>query len=226
VYGLPGVFADNPLPQQVNGSLWTLFYEVACYAMVAIVGVVGWILRFQFFRIFILLYTVSYIAIIPILDHHQGMVLQARKLSLPFVIGMAIYHFRGYLRFDLRWLTALTLLSLASYGRPWFYEVFLISWCYAIFFFGFLQNDILLQYNRLGDYSYGMYIYAFPVEQTIVWYFKTSAPGIVIAASFPITLFFAILSWHFVERPALSRKAKVADWLRKKIHLIEPSAYG
>jgi peptidoglycan/LPS O-acetylase OafA/YrhL len=62
--------------------------------------------------------------------------------------------------------------------------------------------------NRLGDYSYGMYVYAFPIQQTIVY----RLPGITVAelffAGFVVTLATAATSWHFLEKPFLSLKSR------------------
>jgi peptidoglycan/LPS O-acetylase OafA/YrhL len=75
----------------------------------------------------------------------------------------------------------------------------------AYLFGGWIRN-----FNRLGDYSYGVYIYAFPVQQCLA----ALIPGISVArmniyASL-ITLTLAVMSWHFIEKPALDRKFAAA----------------
>ena len=74
-----------------------------------------------------------------------------------------------------------------------------------------LAYDPRLQWppaNRLGDYSYGMYVYAFPIQQTIVYRF----PGVTVTelffAAFVVTLATAAVSWHFLEKPFLSLKLR------------------
>ena len=63
-------------------------------------------------------------------------------------------------------------------------------------------------YNRLGDYSYGLYIYAFPVQQTLA----ALIPGIsimqMLLGSTVLTLLLAVLSWHLIERRALGLKGR------------------
>ncbi len=40
-YSLPGVFESNVYGTAINGSLWTLFYEVACYGGIVALGAMG-----------------------------------------------------------------------------------------------------------------------------------------------------------------------------------------
>jgi peptidoglycan/LPS O-acetylase OafA/YrhL len=61
-------------------------------------------------------------------------------------------------------------------------------------------------FNRLGDYSYGLYIYAFPIQQTLRQYFVDIGPLQLFAAASVLTLLCAMLSWHLIEEPALCLK--------------------
>ena len=66
----------------------------------------------------------------------------------------------------------------------------------------------LREFNRLGDYSYGLYVYAFPIQQVIASFMKGIQPQSLFGVSFFITLAFAVLSWHLVEKPMLALKDK------------------
>ena len=65
-------------------------------------------------------------------------------------------------------------------------------------------------FNVLGDYSYGLYIYAFPIQQTLVRLMPGTEPAALLAATLPLTLAVAALSWHGVEKPALGLKSRFA----------------
>ena len=73
-----------------------------------------------------------------------------------------------------------------------------------MFLLGYLPGRGLRRYNRLGDYSYGTYVYAFPVQQLVQHLWGPFGPGVVVALALPATLLLAVVSWRWVERPALA----------------------
>ena len=87
---------------------------------------------------------------------------------------------------------------------------------YTTFWCAFVPAGILRAYNRLGDYSYGMYIYAFPVQQTLVQSFPHSDAIFNTLVSLPVTGALAVLSWTFIEKPALRLKSTIAAKLDAK----------
>jgi len=62
--------------------------------------------------------------------------------------------------------------------------------------------------NRAGDYSYGLYVYSFPLQQTLMQRFPGLEPGSLFALSLPLGIAVAALSWHALERPALALKSR------------------
>lgn len=214
-FGLPGVFADHPYPIAINGSLWTLVHEVACYLGVLVVGILGALRSRRFFAGACLLYAGAYVVTgLPgVAEHLPLKVAPLRLLSYPFVIGMALYVWRDRVR--LSWLLAAGLAVLAAVLRPTplFEPVFVAAICYATFVLAYVPGGVLRHYNRLGDYSYGMYVYAFPVQQAAIALAGPMSPAMNMAIAFPITLLFAILSWYAVEKPSLDRRHELARWL-------------
>jgi peptidoglycan/LPS O-acetylase OafA/YrhL len=66
----------------------------------------------------------------------------------------------------------------------------------------YLPSGLFLQYNRLGDYSWGVDIYASPVQQTLMHARSTLGPIALFGAAMSLTLVPAVISWHFIEKPA------------------------
>jgi peptidoglycan/LPS O-acetylase OafA/YrhL len=89
----------------------------------------------------------------------------------------------------------------------------LLVWPYLLLWVAFRLPAVRLPGLRGRDLSYGVYIYAFPIQQALVpW---TGTPLNNLLASLPLILLCAALSWHWIERPALARKRIVAESLRR-----------
>jgi peptidoglycan/LPS O-acetylase OafA/YrhL len=202
--GLPGVFTSTPYPIFVNGSLWTLFYEVACYAMVAVVGLLCRSTRA--FALFVLAFVVLYVSFRQPIQS-DARIAKLAMLSLPFVLGMLAYRARRFVPLSSPLLASLVLLCIVLHKTVMFRELFVASLTYGALYLGFTRLSRLADYNRVGDYSYGVYIYAFPIEQMTAWVLEEPTPILVSTIAFVPTLLLAILSWHLVEKPALRLKS-------------------
>lgn len=212
---LPGVFIDAVVADRVNGSLWTLPHEVACYFGVLIAGLLGLFCNRAGFLAALALYLAAYLfvslelvaAVLPV------RLLLLMKLSLSFVIGVCFYKWRDHTL--LSW--PLTLISGAAAFGIFFLtgaSSALIIWIsYAVFVFAYLPGGAIRRYNLIGDYSYGVYIYAWPVQQNLASLYPEATPLANMLAAAPITLFLGILSWMLVEKPALSHRGVVAEKL-------------
>jgi peptidoglycan/LPS O-acetylase OafA/YrhL len=215
-YDLPGVFSTNPL-QAVNGSLWTLRYEIFCYSAVAVAGCIGlWKLpRVRVAVILIGLIATSIVLIsidliwVDLRDsnHRVGMLYEVSRLGMCFLLGGLYADIEEKVRLRLVFLFGLLLLTLAAIGTPVFAPVANIATAYAAIWFALVPNGNWIKWTRSApDYSYGIYIYAFPVQQALISLVPGISPiGAIVGGLFS-TLLFAGLSWHLVEKPALSLK--------------------
>lgn len=208
---LPGVFRDNPFGAAINGSLWTLIHEVLCYAMVVCAGVAGLLKRGRF-PVFLLMYGVMQI-VFAIAGISNPFVVHFAQLSVPFVAGMAFYIYRDRVPLSAWILAALVALAVLLHGSAIFGALVIAIIVYGSFWLGHVAWPGKAAYNRLGDYSYGMYIYAFPVQQTVVALMPGISPWMLALVSFPATVALSVLSWAYVEHPALEQREKVAQWL-------------
>ena len=205
---LPGVFTANPGGAAINGSLWTLYYEVLCYGMVVLFGYAA-LLRPQTYWMVV---GATIIAAVLVPQSEKGGTLALTSiLFLPFALGGAAYVYRAFLPLS-GWLTFL-LVGAAVLGlrTPAYPVLHALALSYLAIWFGF-SLPWLRGYSRLGDYSYGMYIYAYPIEQIVAWLVPGSTPWTVISLALPLTLMLAIASWTLIERPALDRRHFLRQW--------------
>ena len=197
---LPGTFESNIFPDSVNGSLWTLPTEIFMYIFIPILVLLGLHKNTKYYNI---LFLITFLILIYSNTHPSTSVyfqfyfllgififLNRNKIILNHLIGISIF-----LSIVLLYYLNLRILVLLF---PFFIG-------YLVFYFSYCFKGILLNYNRLGDYSYGLYIYAFPVQQTILYFFKPTLITLFIY-SFLITLILAIFSWHVIEKPMMKLK--------------------
>lgn len=212
VFPLPGVFAANPYPDVVNGSLWTMMYEIRLYLALALLWMLAMVVggaRARIFRAAVV--AVAALCVVYTLwAVLGGFAQQKTMLPLMFFAGAACYVMgrRVELSMPLALLLAGAVVICAVVAsRPVFTVVYLLAVPYLVLCAAFAHTPRLFRYNRLGDYSYGIYIYAYPVQQSIVALF----PGIGVLAltlsSGALTLALAVLSWHLVEKRALGLKS-------------------
>jgi peptidoglycan/LPS O-acetylase OafA/YrhL len=204
---LPGVlFAGNPVGLAVNGSLWTLRYEVMMYAMVVLLGLAG-LLRLPV----ALALTALGIAAVACEDALTpwGDIGEWAWLLGFFASGMALYFLRERTAFRGRYaLAAVAALAVFVWlGR--FIMLFPLVGAYLVIWFA-RRHDRWLDYSRYaGDLSYGLYIYGWPAEQLVMWLSGGYARWWqVFLGSLAIALPAAWLSWHTVEKWALHRSRR------------------
>ena len=209
---LPGLFLDAPGGPAVNGSLWTLFSEVSCYGLVMVCGYAG-LLRPKLFPA-VMAIAIGLCIFVP-QGEGGGLARAAAILTLPFAIGGAVYVYRSLV--PVSGLLALGLIIFAVIFRPTpaYPIIHAAAVSYGALWFGFANLPRLRRYNLVGDFSYGMYIYAFPVQQVVAVTVRPHTPLLMIALSFPVTLSFAAASWFLVENKALAHRHIIAARVRQ-----------
>lgn len=204
-YDLPGVFAANPYGPGVNGSLWTLRHEVACYFTVLAAGVLHLPGRVISALAVAGLAALSIVGPERVLD--SALAMKFAELALPFWIGSALYFWRDRVRHSALLLVALAVAAALLRGTALWDFALAAVLGYGAIWAGFARARPLLAFNRIGDFSYGIYIYAFPVQQ-LAAHFGVVTPMGNMLWSAPVVLFLAALSWKLVEAPALQLKPR------------------
>jgi peptidoglycan/LPS O-acetylase OafA/YrhL len=210
---LPGVFLANPYPGAVNGSLWTLFKEVLCYLLVVLAGVTR-LSRPRFFPV-LLAVVVGASLLVP--QSEGGDLLHAAAtLTLPFAMGAAAYIYRRFVPVSGPLALALIAVAVILRSTILYPSAHAIALSYAALWLGFVRIPGLHIYNRLGDLSYGMYIYAFPIQQILIKVNEGLSPIGLILCSLPITVLLAYVSWTLIEAPSLAHRHRLAAYLRMR----------
>ncbi len=194
---LPGVFNE----ELANAPLWTLGFEALCYGLVAVLGVLR-ILKASACAALALLI----IAFGAATGWGGGFFYKLSALAPPFLIGavFALAADRVPLDHRLAGVSALVLLASTFAGALVisfaFFGVYLVLWA------GFAPfGAALARIGARGDFSYGLYLWGWPVQQFAAQTVG-GPPAVNFLLSLPIAFALAVLSWRFVEHPALALK--------------------
>ncbi len=238
-YLLPGVFLHNPFPATVNGSLWTVPFEIGCYCLISFLIATA-ALKFRRAALVICGVLTAYILgsyllnfdpltalgvstsgdrIHDLVDHffsHQGVL-----LYIDFMLGCLAYLFRERIPFS-PWIAAAALVlllgtSIALPKAPGSAICLVLAPAvvYLTVFLGVCRLPKVPFYSG-GDYSYGIYLYGFPLQQAITALLPgVTSPWLHFAISLPVVTAVAFFSWHVIEKPILGLRKKFSFTARK-----------
>jgi peptidoglycan/LPS O-acetylase OafA/YrhL len=217
-FPLPGVFADVPHANAVNGSLWTLPYEVRSYLVLAIISLLPLSIRPKIAVMMVACFTaLCFWPPIPPMSPYAliyGADYYTMKLGIYFGVGAFAATFTSI---RAGWLLVCS--SAVAIGSLILIQtshtqmaVFSAAVAVLTLSLGLLPNTLPKLPAAMGDWSYGLYLYGFPVQQLLASY-GYHLQGIVpfVAYSTFLSVACAAISWFVVEQPALrwSRRSKV-----------------
>lgn len=198
VWTLPGVFESNPYPGVVNGSLWSLGLEVRWYFWLGLLLALGMVRRRRAFTVVVgaWLLHAAWQSIQGVPDP-----LGYRALAQTFLLAALAAQWGRYLRPSHPWaMTALVLLWLARAG-DWIAQAMPLVAVLFTLWVAYRLPRLRWPGNR--DYSYGIFLYGFPVQQAVMATWPSLSPTALCVVSTVLVLPLALASWHLVERPAL-----------------------
>lgn len=216
---LPGVFETLPAAGTVNMSLWTLKYEVLCYACLAFAGLLGLFAPRRRALAATLLAAFIVTVFLEAPDPVQGYTAaeNVRYFALFFATGTLAYLLRDILVINAVLLAILGLLFYTALGTHYFELASALFLGYGALCFAALPTGRFRHLANRYDLSFGVYIYACPLQQQIVERLPhASAESQMLIAGLAV-IPFALLSWVLVEKPALQARSRLTARLSQSL---------
>lgn len=213
-YYVANVFDNNPYSSVINGSLWSLSYEFTMYLFI------GALFPLRKSRMLLPLLLICFASAMLLFNLKPTFLsstfdslcldsTQAYRLSTYFLSGslLTFVNWDKITRMGIQWLLFVVLaLSLWLHVYKFISPLvlpFLIIAC------GLSFSKILVYIpSKLGDISYGVYIYGFLIQQTLLNYLSLTTLLLTVL-SLSITYVLSYLSWHYIEKKCLKYKSIV-----------------
>jgi peptidoglycan/LPS O-acetylase OafA/YrhL len=200
---VPGAMMTVPFQGSLDGSMWTISIEFVCYLGLAMLGLIGIFSRPP------LVHIAAWAAVLFYgLGTVRGLAIPWAGLLVCFGLGAWMYYFRDRVpRRGALALVALALLVLTDLvPGPVFLLVLPFAWTYLVLWAASARPLRLPAWVARSDYSYGAYLFGWPVQQMLIRDLAVYSPPLLLALSLPLTLAAAALSWHGLERRVLALK--------------------
>ncbi len=214
VFDTSPVFVHNAWPNALNGSLWSVPFEFWCYIGILVLGVTGLLLR-RWLVVTLFAAVIAWHLYLSITGWMPGGKILGVifgfplfwAIVLPFFLAGSLFHLFGgtvLLRKPLL-LAALALLIVSNFIPHALIVTLPVCGAYLLLGLAYLPLLRPLNLARFGDFSYGTYLYAFPIQQLIVKFAGgTMAPMKLFLLAAPLSVGIGALSWFVVERRFLT----------------------
>ncbi len=217
-FRISGLFENNLHPQVINGSLWTIPFEFFLYIFMAVFFT---IFKFKDNLFSILLLLVILLSNFLFYDRNilQGILPESLNYNLKNLAHFGVFFFSGvlfakYQIINLKnskviLITSLLLSFILFFSKSWelFHQILIP---FLIISAGILHWEPGEKFiKKIGDCSYGIYIYSFPLQQILMNLFPSLDQKKLISISLPISILLGFLSWRFVEKKFLKRSSKL-----------------
>ncbi len=213
-YDLPGVFLANPYPKAVNGSLWTLRHEVGAYLGLLAGASLGLLYRRWIATVACALVMADALLPAPLLFRWLGENPEIRLLPSCFAAGALLAVHRDVVRPRARWALVGAAVFAALRGTHLGEPAFLAA-IFALLLW--LGGTRAVRAARIpADFSYGVYLWGFPVAQVLAARLAAWGPHFNCLATIALVLPLAALSWFAIEKPAIGLGKRVVTRFRPR----------
>lgn len=213
MWGIEHVLSDNPYPNALNGSLWTIRYEFLMYVILGSLYFVRnhrHILTIFLGAICTILLLLQFTAPPSVMTWTLPFFVMdgyyITELGLYFFIGSLLAHLKMASWPHKHWILALstTFITLGIFLGGLAYTQFILLPLWALSF-GLMRTPYISDLRKIGDYSYGIYLWAFPIQQILQHFGDLNVLELCLLA-IPLSYAAGALSWHLIEKRALSYK--------------------
>ncbi len=222
-YHLPGVFLSNPTSGIVNKSLWTIPYELECYLALVVISLAGLVRRRVLLTGLVVLASIALLVSVDL--RHSPILLSigppGRLLVLSFLAGVVLYLWRDVVPvsrslFAVAVAVSITLLCFPQLMFLAGFPVAYVTMCLG------LTTPRHIPVLMDGDYSYGLYLFAYPLQQTYSALFPHERHW-WLDALFAIVfgLLYAFFSWNIIEKRVLSHRKRVSIFIERAMGRVE-----
>ncbi len=217
---IAGLLTQNPIPRVINGSLWTLPFEVSCYLAVAALAAVGVLRRARFIvlALFATLWCLHFFEYVNPAGFwrcfpYEGMN-HVVMLGLFFSAGCVCFLYREKIPHSTAAFVGCLIVAGVSLPLGAFGLIAPIAMTYAFLWLAF--SFPFARFDTRGDFSYGIYIYAFPVQQGLALLrIHEEGFGLYFTSSLLLTAVLAFLSYRLIEAPCLRLKTVKLSTFRR-----------
>jgi peptidoglycan/LPS O-acetylase OafA/YrhL len=189
--------------------VWTLKYEMLCYIGVFAAGLAG-LMRQRIVALGLIAALFVAIVALDLLHPGAGKATQT-SLRLPFLFAAGGVLYLWSDKLPVSWIIAVILLAATwlAAGTPLYKALLFAFESYGVIWLALAPGLSHPALEPHADLSYGTYLYGWPVQQALAQLFPGAAALSLLPPAVALSLIVAALSWYFVEKPALSLKARL-----------------
>lgn len=207
---LDGAFTHLPEPQ-LNGSVWTIRYEFFCYGLVAALGLLNLLSRrllMVALATALLLAMSALRAKLPIFGQYWVEHPSLIHFTAVFCCGSAYYRMSDRISYHPAWAAVAALLLAAfMYSHVFSEMAFAVFGGYLIFWFALhVPTRYLSRVGQNTDISYGVYLYAWPIQNSIIFRHPGVSPWLLFVVSTAFAVICGFISWTVIEKRMMALK--------------------
>jgi len=198
-YPLPGMFITNVYPLIVNGSLWSLAYEVGCYITLLAVFLVLQGQHRKYWKYIFLLILADTLLTKPVVVAWLGTFPDLDLLLVMFSFGTFCAVYADKIIIDIKLLAGMCLVYFLFRNSTYAQLSFMLAACIGILYIS--SNHYVMRFKPRYDISYGIYLWGFLIQQSLFQYFGHMAMVVHCLLAIIISTGLALITHIFIEKP-------------------------